>query len=84
MKPEYEIYRRRGEPFTPVSLKMPEGLKEQLDLIVSLEGDTITGIMIEGIARVIEDRRDDPEIQAKIQKRLEEQVRIAGLLKPLD
>lgn len=67
MKPEYEKY--RGPDMTrlasPSSVRIPEELVRAGELFARLEGDSFTGLIIEGLARVVEDRMGDPAYMAE-------------------
>ncbi len=75
MKPEFEKY--RGERKTPKEItaaRLPADLKAEAELIAAAEDDSLTGLLIEGIARVIEDRRSDPDYSSSIRLSLEAQA----------
>ncbi|MEO6513351.1 MAG: hypothetical protein ABIR37_01550 [Candidatus Saccharimonadales bacterium] len=73
MHPNYEHYRKdtKGEASTPLSTRVPEEFKAVLELIASLEGDTPSGLLLEGAARVIEDRSTGQGLE-QLQSTIEE------------
>jgi len=67
MKPEFSQYRTKLSE-RPTSVRLPQELSQAIELIAALENDSISGIMIEGLARVVNDRRSDPEyVQSLLQ-----------------
>lgn len=56
MRPQYEKYRNMGgDLHSPVAVRLPVGMKEQIEAIAGLEADTASGLYVEGVARVLED-----------------------------
>jgi hypothetical protein len=75
MKPEFEKYRGdRGTAKDMVSFRVPVTLKTEVELVALAESDTISGLMIEGLARVLEDRKSDPNYTLGLRKAAESQV----------
>ena len=67
MKPEFNQYRTKLSE-RPTSVRLPQELSQAIELIAALENDSLSGIMIEGLARVVNDRRSDPEyVQSLLQ-----------------
>jgi hypothetical protein len=60
MHPDYEKYRtgNKGRAMPIVTSRMPEEMKTVLELIANLEDDSLSGLILEGAARVIEERSD--------------------------
>lgn len=88
MKPEYEHFRRlTGDPGVDLSARIHPDLKRDLERVAAAEGDTVTGIIIEGAARVLEDRGKiprytDPAVAARRRVEvLEEQLEQAKIMK---
>ncbi|CAN5636563.1 hypothetical protein BH23PAT1_BH23PAT1_4090 [soil metagenome] len=65
MKPEYEIFKQRGRGVTS-TFRLSPGMRRELDIYVEVEGDSLSSILLEGAARVIQDRRNDPEYLANL------------------
>lgn len=67
MKPEFNQYRTKLSE-RPTSVRLPQELSQAIELIAALENDSLSGIMIEGLARVVNDRRSDSEyVQSLLQ-----------------
>lgn len=61
MRPEFEKFRgEKGRPKHAVNVLIPEELYSEVSMYASAEGDTVSGLVIEGAARVVLDRRADP------------------------
>ena len=58
MKPEFEHFRGPEVPkgVSPTPVRLPLPLKEAAELIAGVEGDSLSGLLIEGLARVVQDR----------------------------
>jgi hypothetical protein len=75
MRPDFEQFRgTRNDPKELVAARLPAELKEKLDIISATEGDSITGLLIEGAARVVLDRESDPVYVLNAQATLERQA----------
>lgn len=75
MKPQYEQYRSgRKDVKEQTSAKLPPEIKAEAELIAAVEDDSLTGLIIEGLVRVIDDRKQDPNFIANIQETLGNQV----------
>lgn len=73
MKPEYEGYRgKRDEPKDVISARVPVWLKVKGEQAAVVDGDSLSGLMIEGLVRVIEDREQDPQFRENLKTALEE------------
>jgi hypothetical protein len=78
MKPQYEEY-KNIRPTEIVSVRSPKESLNLLRIIASAEGDTVAGLLIGGLARVIEDRAKDPEFilkLAEIKTSIDEKIEI--------
>lgn len=78
MKPEFEVY--RGDKSTRkdvTSVRLPAGLKGAAELIALGEGDSLTGLLIEGLARVVQDRRSDPNFGDSLRTALDSRAQAA-------
>jgi hypothetical protein len=51
---------RRNEAAEPIAGRVPASLRQQLEVIAQLEDDTISSLILEGVARVVEARSSDP------------------------
>ncbi len=75
MKPEYEKF--RGDRTTSKELtavRIPSVMKDEAKIIADGEGDSLSGLLIEGLARVIEDRRNDPNYADNLRRTVQTQV----------
>ncbi|HUD10050.1 MAG TPA: hypothetical protein VMR28_00055 [Candidatus Saccharimonadales bacterium] len=73
MKPEFEKYRgEKGEKRHPVNVAVPLPLRDLLEFVATEESDSFSGIVIEGLGRVIEDRQSDPEFTVQFLAHLDE------------
>jgi hypothetical protein len=59
MKPDFEKFRTKSSG-NPASVRIPDELQKIAELIANVEDDSLSGIIIEGLARVIDDRRSNP------------------------
>lgn len=64
MHPDYESRRpgraRRGEGSEqPITARVPADLLKAVDLIAEAEDDNRTGIVLEGLMRVVDNRKED-------------------------
>jgi len=50
-------------------IKPPE-LQTKLGMIANVEDDTLSGLLIEGAARVLQDRQSDPDFPAQVEAHL--------------
>lgn len=75
MKPQYEQYRSgRKDAKESTSAKLPPEIKAEAELIAAAEDDSLTGLIIEGLVRVIQDRKQDPDFIASIRETISNQV----------
>jgi uncharacterized protein involved in exopolysaccharide biosynthesis len=72
MKPEFEKY--KASPTEVTTVRMPADLKAKLGVLATLESDSLTGLIIEGAARVLEDRENDPDYVSQRKQALEAQI----------
>src|SRR5579863_3544073 len=80
MKPDYERYRanRTGSEFK--GCRLPTALVAQIERLAEIEGDSFTGMVIEGLARIVEDRLGaDGFAERAAAIRAEAEARIAAL-----
>jgi hypothetical protein len=56
MKPQYEQYRAHGKGSEHRGFRLPNALYSHIERLAEIEGDSVTGLIIEGLARVLEDR----------------------------
>jgi hypothetical protein len=72
MKPPYEKYRKKPEEkATNVNALVPDHLKSVLDFVAAEEKDSFTGLVLEGLGRVLEDRVSDPEFHSRYMSHLD-------------
>lgn len=75
MKPDFEKYRgKKGEEKHAVNVLVPVPLRDLLEFIAKSESDTISGMVLEGLGRVLEDRQIDPEFNTNYLTYLDEQA----------
>ena len=82
MKPQYEQYRTKGnkQHTNLKGFRLPVALYGQLESLAAIEGDSVTGLVIEGIARVIEDRANPANLAASAETiREDAEAQIAAL-----
>ena len=72
MKPEFESYRAGAKAGTPTSIKLPPELQRKLGLVADVEKDSLTGLLIEGAVRVLQDRQNDPEFPAQVESHMQD------------
>ena len=71
MHPDYEAYRlQRSEPRHPTNTLIPENLYMAAEALAGMEGDSVSALIVEGLARVIENRRGDPKFKARLEQSL--------------
>lgn len=76
MNPDYEKYRgKKGEDKRAVNVLVPGTLHSALEFIANSEGDSFSGMVLEGLGRVFEDRKTDPEFTTKFLASLDEQAK---------
>ena len=56
MKPKYEQYRANGRGSDFRGFRLPTELYGHIERLAAIEGDSVTGLVVEGLVRVIEDR----------------------------
>ena len=68
MRPEYEakLEAFNNGPLQTTAVRLQRPLLQELGLHAEAEDDRISGLIREGIMRVIEDRRNDPDHMAMI------------------
>ncbi|MBP9738892.1 hypothetical protein KBD20_04340 [Candidatus Saccharibacteria bacterium] len=75
MRPEFEKYRGNGRVKKEMTaVRVPVDMRNEAELVALVEGDNLTGLMIEGLARVLEDRRSDASFTAKLSAALENRI----------
>lgn len=76
MHPDYIKYKElfRSSSTTMANFRVPDKLKETLDAIAQMEDDTLSGILLEGAARVVESRLQGDGID-NIRQTIEERRR---------
>jgi len=75
MKPEFGRYRGdRTIPKEVVTARIPANLRAEVELIATMEGDTLSGLLVEGLTRVVEDRRSDPNYMADLEQGVHAQM----------
>ena len=68
MYEEYEARRpghRRGERMEVVTVRLPEGWKDKLAAFAAFEGDTLSGLVQEGVLRALDARDGDPDYRPR-------------------
>lgn len=77
MKPEYYSYigsnKKRGKP---ISARIPKELEATIRIIADLEHDSINGLIIEGLARIVEDRKNDSDHMKELLDREESRIQV--------
>ena len=72
MKPDFEQYAsQKGEPTEVTSIRVPSRVRELIDACAEAECVSRSDLILEGIARVIEDRKSDPNFGEAFSARLE-------------
>ena len=90
MKPEYESYRGDVNGAMPTSVKLPPELQDKLRLIANIEGDSVAGLLVEGAARVLQDRQSDPDFAVQAGAHLQRlgealvELTVMGIQQPED
>ena len=84
MNPDYEKYRpERGQETVQFNARVPEVLKKQVELLAAIEGDTMSALVIEGLARLVEDRSANSNfIESRRLALLDELATLDTLLPP--
>jgi hypothetical protein len=78
MQPGFEKYAGdRKTPKDSVTFRLPAHLKNELELIAEFEDDSLSGLLIEGVGRVLEERRRDPSHESNLEQ--QRQARIEDL-----
>lgn len=70
MKPEFEKFRTKSSG-NPNSVRVPDELLNAIELIAKIEDDSFSGLVIEGLVRVLDDRRNDPTYMQSLIDRYE-------------
>jgi hypothetical protein len=91
VKPQYEQYRANRKGSELKGFRLPTELYSHIERLAEIEGDSVTGLVIEGLARVLEDRlnpdhlassaaafREQAELQIAAMQELAEQVKLRG------
>lgn len=63
-----------------ISLRLPEDLAADAEMIARIEGRPMTGFITDAIAAQIKATRDDPEFRKRLQERIEADKRIIARL----
>lgn len=60
MRPGYkDRYEQYPKPQVTTAIRVSDSLKQEIEVYAEAEGDTLTGLIREGILRVLDDRRQD-------------------------
>lgn len=65
MRPSYQNRTEASVPFDK-TIRIPGELFKKLELYAAREGDRGTGLVVEGMLRVIDDRESDPNFMAAV------------------
>jgi predicted transcriptional regulator len=63
-----------------MTLRLPGDLHERLAAVAEVEGEPISEVVRRAVAQHVEQRRRDPEFQAKLQDTLRRQRQVLDLL----
>lgn len=77
MKPDYAQRMNVPRSGNAFRFRATEEERTELEEIVTVEGGTLTQLLVEGVWRVIEDRNSDPDYQALKQRVLDLQAQLA-------
>lgn len=63
-----------------MTLRLPGDLHERLAAVAEVEGDPISEVVRRAVSQHVDQRRRDPEFQAKLQATLRQRQRLLDLL----
>ncbi len=73
MHPDYETHRlKRGQPRHAINTLVPKELYDAVVAVSEMEDDNVSGLIVEGLRRVIEERRSDPDFTKKLATMIEQ------------
>lgn len=72
MHPDFERHRlKKGQPRHAVNILVPKELYDAVETVSSMEDDSVSGLIIEGLVRVIKERQNDPNFIRKLEATIE-------------
>lgn len=84
MHPDYEKYKASAEDREGLHSRLPKELAAKIRILATLENDSITNLITEGMARVIEAREIEPMVDpSTIQQRIEDLTSEIDILRSL-
>lgn len=63
-----------------ISLRLPEDLAANVEMVARIEGKPMSGFITDALAAQVEATRADPEFQARLKERIEADQRILDRL----
>jgi len=72
MKPNFLLFRPQRKDRETVTGHIPPALKAPLELIAEAEGGGLSGLVLEGLIRVLHDRAQEPEAEEIVREAIPE------------